>query len=115
MNILKIFPPAARFDGIGYNTKKIMSGDAELLRVSGFGLLSCLSRVRPADYANYLKLVSGLNGRIEKPQFHAMISAKGRSMDKNSLAELASVWLAEMGYGAQPYLLFFHKIGRAHV
>ena len=47
--------------------------------------------------------------RVKAPQFHAVISAKGKSYDKSALTKIAEAWLKEMGYGEQPYLVVFHK------
>ena len=81
----------------------------ELMKVSGFGPLEAMQHWRPEDYRNYLKAVSATNKAVQKPQFHAVISAGGKSHDKQQLTEIAAQWLAAMGYGNQPYLLVFHK------
>jgi hypothetical protein len=107
--IIKIFPSSATFNGVSYNTGKVGQNRGELMKVSGFGLLSGLEKIKPEDYVNYLRMLSALNKRISKPQLHAVISSKGRSCDKVALTVLASVWLKEMGYGEQPYLVVFHK------
>jgi len=49
------------------------------------------------------------NKRVVYPQFHAMISPKGRSLGREKLVTLAQDWLKGMGYGNQTYLLIFHK------
>jgi hypothetical protein len=61
-------------------------------------------------------MISGLNKRISDPQFHAAISAKERTYNKQTLTKIAVLWLKEMGYGEQPYLIVFHKdTGNNHV
>lgn len=77
--------------------------------VANFGPLQGLGKLRPQDYVNYLNAISALNKNISKPQFHAVISAKGKSYDKHTLTKIATAWLNEMGYGSQPYLIVFHK------
>lgn len=81
----------------------------ELMKVSGFGALQGLGRLRPEDYRTYLEVLSEQNKRVKKPQFHAMISAKGRSHNKQQLTKIAEQWLKSMGYVNQPYLIVFHK------
>jgi hypothetical protein len=107
--IVKILDSSASFNGVNYNTDKMESGKGELLKVANFGVLEALSSWRPQDFKNYLKAMSGSNKLVKKPQFHAMISAKGRSYDKQQLLEIAEKWLAAMGYGKQPYLVVFHN------
>jgi len=77
--------------------------------VANFGALQGLGKLRPQDYVNYLEMVSAQNKNIGKPQFHAVISAKGKMYDKSALTKIAVAWLKEMGYGEQPYLIVFHK------
>ena len=77
--------------------------------VANFGALQALGKLRPQDYVNYLEMVSAQNKNIGKPQFHAVISSKGKMYDKSTLTKIAVAWLKEMGYGEQPYLIVFHK------
>lgn len=110
--IVKIFPStekSSEFPGVSYNTNKIDKFKGELMKVVNFGPLQALQQLRPEDYKNYLKMVSATNRGIKSPQFHAVISAKGREYDKQTLAAIAEQWLAAMGYGEQPYLLVYHK------
>lgn len=110
--IVKIFQPtknSASFPAVGYNTGKMDKNKGELMKVSGFGSLEGLQQWRPEDYRNYLKAVSATNKAVTLPQFHAVISAEGKSHDKHQLTEIATKWLAAMGYGDQPYLLVFHS------
>jgi hypothetical protein len=110
--IVKIIPATKRsasFPAVGYNTGKLDKNKGELMKVSGFGPLEGLQHWRPEDYRNYLKAVSATNKAVQKPQFHAVISAGGKSHDKQQLTEIAAQWLTAMGYGNQPYLLVFHK------
>ncbi|MGF7079721.1 relaxase/mobilization nuclease domain-containing protein [Mucilaginibacter sp. UYCu711] len=107
--IVKILSSSATFSGVIYNTDKIDRDKGELMLVKNFGSLQGLNSLRPEDYRNYLKMLSAQNSRVQKPQFHAAISAKGKSYDKTALTEIAKAWLREMGYGDQPYLVVFHK------
>ncbi len=107
--IVKILGSSATFAGVRYNTDKLKDGKGELMKVSGFGPLQLFSALRPTDYINYLKAISAGNKRISKPQFHAVISAQGKSTDKIELTAIAGKWLERMGYGKNPYLIVFHK------
>lgn len=107
--IVKILSSFASFDGVSYNTDKMEKGKGELMTVKNFGALQGLMNLRPEDYKNYLKMVSATNKAVKKPQFHAAISAEGRSYDKYQLTQIAEQWLEKMGYGKQPYLIVFHK------
>jgi len=79
------------------------------MRVANFGSLEGLSRLRPQDYINYLQMVASQNTRIKKPQFHAVLSAKGKSYSSKDLTEIAVSWLDKMGYSKQPYLIVYHR------
>ncbi|MDB5145754.1 MAG: Relaxase/mobilization nuclease domain protein [Mucilaginibacter sp.] len=107
--IVHILPPSATFRAVSYNTNKIERDKGELMKVANFGSLQGLGTLRPEDYRQYLQSISALNKRVFFPQFHAVISAKGKAYDKAALTEIATQWLAAMGYGEQPYLIVYHK------
>lgn len=79
------------------------------MRVANFGALQALGRLRPQDYINYLQMIAAQNTRVKKPQFHAVLSAKGKMYAERELTEIAVAWLEKMGYGQQPYLIVYHK------
>src|ERR1700753_2173917 len=107
--IIKILSSAATYHCISYNFEKLAAGMAELMTVKNFGTLQGLDNLRKEDYKNYLQLLSARNRRIRQPAFHAVVSAKGKSVDKEQLTLIAEKWLKGMGYEKQPYLIFFHK------
>lgn len=107
--IVKILRPSATFNGVSYNTDKIESDKGELMKVENFGALQALEHLKPSDYVNYLEARSATSARIKYPQFHAVISCKGKSHTKEQLTELATNWLKGMGYEKQPYMLVFHR------
>jgi hypothetical protein len=107
--IAKILKAVSGFPGVRYNTNKVDNNKGELLKVANFGPLQGFKSLRPQDYINYLQMLSKLNTNVRKPQFHAVISAKGQSYGKDELCRIAESWLKEMGYGDQPYLVIFHK------
>lgn len=79
------------------------------MHVANFGSLQGLSRLRPQDYVNYLQMIAAQNTRVKKPQFHAVLSAKGRTYSSKELTKIAIAWLDKMAYGSQPYLIIYHK------
>ena len=107
--IVKILNKSETFKGVSYNTSKVDRDKGELMKVQNFGALQGLDFLRPQDYINYLEAQSARSTRTKFPQFHAVISAKGRSHSKEQLTDIAEQWLKGMGYGEQPYLLIFHK------
>ncbi|RFZ91091.1 hypothetical protein D0C36_19300 [Mucilaginibacter conchicola] len=114
--IVKILAPSANFTGVSYNTRKIDRNKGELMKTRNFGPMQSLGHLKPQDYINYLTALSSLNRNVRLPQFHTVISGKGRSYDKNELTAIAESWLKEMGYGDQPYLIVYHKdTGNNHV
>lgn len=114
--IVRILSSSASFSGVTYNMTKVDRDKGELMTVANFGALQGLQNLRPEDYKNYLKSVSANNKAVKKPQFHAAISAEGKSYDKHALTEVAIQWLEKMGYGEQPYLLIYHKdTGNNHI
>jgi len=107
--VIKILSSAATYNGISYNFEKLTTGMAELMVAKNFGPLELLDHIRQEDYKNYLQMLSARNTRIKQPQFHAVVSTKGKDHSKAELTEIAEKWLNAMGYAKQPYLVFFHK------
>jgi hypothetical protein len=107
--IVHILPPADGFPAVSYNTDKVDANKGELMKVANFGALQGLMNIRPEDYKNHLAMVSATNKHVKRPQFHVVISAKGRTYDKHELTAIGEEWLAQMGYEKQPYLIIFHK------
>ncbi|WP_207424976.1 relaxase/mobilization nuclease domain-containing protein [Pedobacter sp. SYSU D00535] len=107
--IVKILGSSADFSGVKYNTRKIERDKGELIKAVNFGPLEGMANLRPQDYINYFRSIASLNTRVRSPQFHAVISCKGRTNSREELAEIADKWLKGMGYGENPYMLIFHK------
>ncbi|WP_207423769.1 relaxase/mobilization nuclease domain-containing protein [Desertivirga brevis] len=107
--IVKILSKSASFNGVRYNSNKVDKDKGVLMKVANFGALGSLKSPRPTDIINYLRMVSSANKKVRYPQFHAVISCKGREKTAAELTVLAEEWLKEMGYGNNPYLLVFHK------
>ena len=107
--IVKILKKSKIFNAVRYNTDKIDRNKGELMCAKNFDALKGIGSIRPSDYINYLQAISAKSSKIKYPQFHAVISAKGRTYNKQQLEVLAEKWLEGMGYGKQPYLLVFHN------
>ncbi len=107
--IVKILKPAKGFPAVRYNTDKVERNKGQLMAVENFGFAQAVSRMRPQDHTNYLELWSARNGRVARPQFHAVISAKGNAYSKDELTSVGKQWLKEMGYGEQPFMIVYHK------
>lgn len=108
--IVKILSNAGSFAGIRYNERKNDQGSSELLLAQNFDALGHgESEVSRSDYVNYLKMISSLNPRVNKKQFHAIISTQGQSHSPEELKEIAVQYLEHMGYGENPYLIYSHS------
>lgn len=107
--IVHILPPAVGFPAVSYNTNKVDRNKGELMKASSFGALKGFQQVRPDDYKHHLAMISATNKQVQRPQFHAVISAAGKSYDKQQLTAVGEEWLKAMGYEKQPYLIIFHK------
>ncbi|EHQ26458.1 relaxase/mobilization nuclease domain-containing protein [Mucilaginibacter paludis] len=107
--IARILGKSSLFGAVNYNTEKMDQGKGELMLVANFGPLQGLDHLKPEDYKAYLTALAALNKDVAEPQFHATISAEGKSHDKQALTGIAVAWLAEMGYADQPYLIVFHN------
>ncbi|RDV11121.1 hypothetical protein DXT99_25240 [Pontibacter diazotrophicus] len=107
--VVKILKAAAGFAGVGYSDNKIIKGTAELMKAENFVLSGGWGiRWSAGDYARLLAKHSQANRLVKKPQFHAVLSAKGKEHSKEELTEMAQQYLDKMGYGKNPYLIYFH-------
>ncbi|MPS73082.1 MAG: mobilization protein [Chryseobacterium sp.] len=106
--IVKLMKPAgANFPGVDYNDKKIDKGKGELMLMNNFPSFinqdSGKQKVR-----DYLKAISQ-SRKVQKPQFHAVISTKFQEHSKEELTRISANFMDKMGYGQQPYIAVFHQ------
>jgi len=107
--IIKILSSAKNFEGIDYSERKNDQGKSRLLKAKNFEALGHSNdSLKKSDYINYMKLVCDANPRVKNRQFHAVISAKGQSYSPEKLNQIAERYLHDMGYGKNPYLIYFH-------
>ncbi|MFD3002667.1 relaxase/mobilization nuclease domain-containing protein [Pontibacter toksunensis] len=111
--IVKILSSAATFSGVHYNEDKIAKGTAQLLASENFSLIHPgASGVADMDYKGYLLSWSRSDDNrqmVKQPQFHAVISCEGREKGAYELQDIAEQYLEKMGYGENPYLIYFHS------
>lgn len=106
--IVKLMKPAgANFPGVDYNDKKIDKGKGELTLMKNFPSL-INENSNKQQVRDYLKAISKSN-KVQKPQFHAVISTKFQEHSKEELTRISADFMAQMGYGQQPYIAVFHK------
>lgn len=103
MAIVRILQSSKVFPAIAYNDKRVKRGEAELNKTANFGEVASL-----IGFEEYLKLWGNKNKRIKNKQFHAMISIAKKEITKEQLISLGEKWLEGMGYGENPYLIYFH-------
>lgn len=103
MAIVRILKTSNSFPAVRYNEKRVSRGEAELIKTANFEEFASF-----IGYDEYLKRWGSNNGRIKNKQFHVTISLEKDEMSKEELTELAEKWLKEMGYGDNPYLIYYH-------
>ncbi|MDP9955010.1 hypothetical protein J2X97_000647 [Epilithonimonas hungarica] len=106
--IVKVMKPAGSgFPGVDYNDKKIDKGKGELMLMNNFPSFinkdSGKQKVR-----DYLKAISQ-SRKVQKPQFHAVISTKFQEHSKEELTRISEDFMEKLGYGKQPYIAVFHS------
>ncbi len=106
--IVKVMKPAGtNFPGVDYNDKKIDKGKGELMLMKNFPSF-INENSNKQQVRDYLKAISK-SDRVQKPQFHAVISTKFQEHNKEELARISEDFMEKLGYGQQPYIAVFHK------
>jgi predicted nucleotidyltransferase len=109
--IAKIMKSSNSFQAVYYNEQKIEVGKAALMVAANFNQdgINRTHTLTKSDYIAYFMALSKLNDRVKNRQFHAVLSAKGQSYNAEELKTLAEEYLYRMGYGSNPYLIYFHQ------
>jgi hypothetical protein len=105
--IAKILKPTGKFSAVMYSQKKVGEGKANFSSALNFPFSE--DKASPEMYIAYLEALADCTPKnIKNRQFHAIISTKGREHDEVFMEEISKKWMDKMGYGNQPYLLYFH-------
>lgn len=106
--IVKLMKPAGPgFPGVDYNDKKVDKGKGELMLMKNFP--SFINRNSGKQQVrDYLKAVSK-SKKVQKPQFHAVISTKFQEHSKEELTQISEGFMDQIGYGHQPFIVVFHN------
>ncbi len=109
--IAKILANSFSYSGIDYNENKVVRGDAELIFTENFGWLESgiIDYVEAIHYKKYFEEWDKRNTRVEKPQFHVTISAKGKYATREQLLDIGREWMKQMGYEGLPTMFYFHN------
>ncbi len=100
-------PAGANFPGVDYNDKKIDKGKGELTLMKNFPSF-INENSNKQQVRDYLKAISKSN-KVQKPQFHVVISTKFQEHSKEELTMIAEDFMEILGYGQQPYIVVFHN------
>lgn len=106
--IIKILSSTGTFAGVKYNTDKLKNDKGELMKVANMPLVDGLN-ISESECKQYFIAHSSVNKKVKNAQFHAVISADGKELDKYQLTEIAEKYLSKMGYGDNPYIVVFHN------
>lgn len=99
------------FSAFGYNNNKIEKGQAEITVIQNFeaNTLGIVGKLNASQYYDMLKYQDGLRNDAKSTQIHIVISSHKREDDKERLTQCAKEYMEKMGYGSQPYIVYFHK------
>ena len=115
-----------RFPAGGYNEGKVLEGVADLLmarNVDGrflrqLDIMHAVGINAAGEVERYMREHSQTygNSKTQNKQFHVALSVKEHEMDRYELGEFAEKFMERMGYGGQPYFVYFHHdTGNNHV
>jgi Relaxase/Mobilisation nuclease domain len=108
--IAKIMQSSNSFQAVYYNEQKVVEQKAELLTAVNFEeSLTAVDFWQKGDYIKYFNDITQQNSRVKRKQFHAVISTKGKEHTADELKIIAEEYVKRMGYGDNPYLLYFHQ------
>ena len=94
--------------GIDYNEEKIEKGKAEILSTANMFFTPNGETADKNEIRATLEDSMNKSKRAKNRQFHAVISAKGKSKDNTELTKMAHDYMEHMGYKDQPYAIYVH-------
>ena len=115
-----------RFPAAGYNEDKVLEGVADLLLARNVNerflrqldIMHAVGINAGGEVERYMREHSDTygNSKTQNKQFHVALSVKEHEMDRYELGEFAERFMERMGYGGQPYFVYFHHdTGNNHV
>ena len=115
-----------RFPAAGYNEDKVLEGVADLLLarnvderfIRQLDIMHAVGINAAGEVERYMREHSKTygNSKTQNKQFHVALSVKEHEMDRYELGEFAERFIERMGYGGQPYFVYFHHdTGNNHV
>ena len=115
-----------RFPAAGYNEGKVLEGVADLLMarnvderfIRQLDIMHAVGINAAGEVERYMREHSRTygNSKTQNKQFHVALSVKEHEMDRYELGEFAEKFMERMGYGGQPYFVYFHHdTGNNHV
>ncbi len=107
--VFRIGKPAKTFTAVNYNSNKVdKKMTAKLVHFENFGHLQDQQIISKEEFENYLTKYSARNSNIKKPQFHGILSSKGRIHDYEELKQSALEIMYKLGYEGNPILIYEH-------
>lgn len=92
---------------IYYNEHKVKEGAAECLYAGNF--LKDAPQLSLLEKKQWFHQIIALNQQIGKPALHIPVSfAPGENIPRKKLTEIACEYMDRIGFGAQPYLVYYH-------
>jgi hypothetical protein len=113
--VAKITVPNSIKRALNYNEQKMKEGKAECIYAHNF--LKEASQLNFYEKLNRFKGLIELNKRATTNTVHISLNfAVTERIEKEKLAEIASVYMEKIGFGQQPYLVYQHlDAGHPHI
>lgn len=113
--VAKIKTGRSLLGAINYNEHKVCAGKAELIMAQGY-----LKEPQALTFDDKLGRLTDLtkrNGRTKVNTLHVSLNfALGENLDKETLQRVADEYMAGLGFGGQPYLVYRHDdAGHPHL
>ncbi|MFT3680693.1 MAG: relaxase/mobilization nuclease domain-containing protein [Chitinophagaceae bacterium] len=113
--VAKITVPNTIKRALNYNEQKLKEGKAECLYAHNF--LKEAPQLNFYEKLNRFEQLIALNKRATTNTVHISLNfALQEKLEKDKLAEIASVYMQKIGFGEQPYLVYQHlDAGHPHI
>lgn len=113
--VAKITVPASIKRALNYNENKVKNGKAECLYAHNF--LKEAGGLNFYEKLERFESLIALNKRATTNTLHISLNfASNEKLNKETLKEIAAIYMAKIGFGAQPYLVYQHTdAGHPHI